>query len=157
VDLVSGLRGTVVRQISAVVLLATSVMMLGCGSNKLPTVPVSGRVTFAGGPPPARGTITFMPHSGSSPAGLPAKPGTALFETDGSFKVTSFQPGDGLLPGTYGVGIRCVEDLPSQSANPDSTSVRDHVPQGFHPDALVVKEGQDAIELTYDVPAKKGS
>ena len=144
------------RQILAAILLATWVMALGCNSSKLPTVPVSGRVTFAGGPPPARGTITFMPHSGSSPAGLPAKPGTALFETDGSFKVTSFQPGDGLLPGTYGVGIRCEEELPNQSGNPDSVSVRDHVPEGFHPDALVVKEGQDSIELTYDVPAKKG-
>lgn len=131
------------------------VVASGCSSSEMPTVPVSGQVTFAGGPPPARGSITFMPHSGSNPAGLPAKPGSAQFDTEGRFVVTSFEQGDGLLPGTYGVSISCIRDFQNLSANPDTVAVRDYVPQDYRPDELVVKEGQDAIEVTYDVPPKK--
>ena len=151
------MSGGLIRRCFAAVLLLTSLAALGCGGNDLPTVPVRGRVTFAGGSPPAKGSITFMPHSGSSPAGLPSKPGSAQFDTDGSFEVTSFKLGDGLLPGTYGVSISCIKDYQNLSANPDSIAVRDHVPEGFRPDDLVIKEGDEQIELTYDVPAKKES
>jgi len=146
------------RHLLAASYLIASVAVFGCSSSsELPTVPVSGRVTFAGGPPPARGSITFMPHSGSSPDGLPSKPGSAQFDANGSFVVTSFDEGDGLLPGTYGVSISCIKDYQNLSANPDSIAVRDYVPQGFRPDDLVVKQGQEPIEVTYDIPAKKES
>jgi hypothetical protein len=125
----------------------------GCDGNKMPTVPVSGRVTFAGGAPPAVGSITFMPHSGTSSAGLPAKPGSAQFDAEGRFKVTSFHEGDGLLPATYGVSISCVEY--GQSGDLSGIPVKDYVPQGFRADKLVVKEGDDPIEVTYDVPKKE--
>jgi hypothetical protein len=98
-----------------------------------------------------------MPHSASRPAGLPAKPGTAQFDTDGKFVVTSFSEGDGLLPGTYGVSISCIKDYQNLGANPDAVAVRDYVPEGFRPDDLVVKEGQEPIEVNYDVPPKKES
>lgn len=147
--------GALARRLTAVVGVSLLVASIGCNSNKMPTVPVRGRVTFAGGPPPTRGTITFMPHSGSSPAGLPAKPGSAQFDADGGFVVTSFGEGDGLLPGTYGVSISCIKDYQNLGVNPDSVAVRDYVPQDFRPEDLVVAEGQEAIEVTYDVPSKE--
>jgi hypothetical protein len=151
------MSGAVARQLLAAILLSVCLAAVGCSSSEMPTVPVSGRVTFAGGPPPARGSITFMPHSGSNPAGLPSKPGSAQFETDGRFVVTSFEQGDGLLPGTYGVSVSCIKDYQNLSSNPDAVAVRDYVPQNYRPEDLVVKEGQDAIEVTYDVPPKKES
>jgi hypothetical protein len=135
-------------------MLVIGLLSPGCGSRSdLPLVPVSGTVTFAGGPCPSPGSIAFMPGSGSSGNGLPNRPGSARFDTDGKFVVTSFHEGDGLLPGTYGVNISC-HDSKYVPGTPNAASL-DHMPPGFRPDDLVVKQGQAAIEVNYDVPAKK--
>src|SRR3990170_6421261 len=85
-------------------------LTVGCvGGNDLPLVPVSGRVTFDGKSCPKSGTILFVQVPGTGKSGLPTPPARATFGVDGRFEATSFQKGDGLLPGTYQVSISCLE------------------------------------------------
>ena len=84
----------------------------GCGgSQEFPLVPVSGTVTFAGGPCPKPGSIVFGPKAVDE--GLPQRAGSASFQEDGHFEVTSFKAGDGLVPGTYVVKVTCWEKPPT--------------------------------------------
>jgi hypothetical protein len=126
-------------------------MPIGCGGSDLPLVPVKGQVTFAGGPCPAPGRISFSPAAGS---GAVSRPAWAKFDTDGKYAATSFREGDGLLPGHYRISISCYIGIPDPR-NPNSADDINLVPSDYRPDDLVVEEGQKAIEVNYDVPPKK--
>jgi hypothetical protein len=139
------------RRMAIQVLLATCWAVVGCGSSDMPLVPVTGQVTFAGGPCPAPGRISFSPAAGASTS---ARPAWAKFDTDGQYAATSFTEGDGLLPGRYHVTITCYNGLPDPR-NPDSVNDINLVPKDFRPDELVVEEGQGPIQVNYDVPLKK--
>lgn len=115
-------------------------------------VPVSGRVTFHGGPCPAKGSVTFMPVEISE--GLPRRPGVGQFDVDGAFSVTSFQPGDGLIPGRYEVQITCYSGLPDPSSR-DPFGDINFVPNDYHPDELTVAADSGPTVVNYDVPPKK--
>lgn len=129
-----------------------SVLLVGCDQG-LPTVPVTGQVTFNGGPPPADGTITFMPVEAKP--GMPRRPGSGQFNsTESGFEVTSFKPGDGLVPGRYAVNISCYTSPPT-SARPETFVTNNAVPENWKPEELVIEEGSDDVEVNYDVPAKK--
>jgi len=122
------------------------VFLGGCGGDDRPmTVPVTGQVTFAGGPCPARGTVFFGPLE--VPDGLPRRPGRGRFDTDGKFTVMSFAPGDGLVPGRYRTRIQCWKVAPS----PTSAGVS-YLPPEFQTPELVV-EPNGPVEVRYDVPA----
>jgi hypothetical protein len=122
----------------------------GCGSGHgLPLVPVSGQITFQGGPPPAQGSITFVQTGDSGIEGLPKRPGRAAFGTDGKYQATTFEEGDGLLPGTYEVNIMCL-DPAAQSGQPfDDVS---YVPADYRAEQIVVDKDSGSIEKNYDVP-----
>jgi hypothetical protein len=125
----------------------------GCGrGNGLPMVPVSGQVTFAGGPCPAPGTVNFSPVAPEP--GLPRRPASGTFQSDGRFVATSFSEGDGLVPGTYRISISCDSGLPNPWSK-DPWGDVSYVPKGFQPPELVVAVDSDAVELAYDVPPKK--
>ncbi|HEY4235368.1 MAG TPA: hypothetical protein VGM76_18190, partial [Lacipirellulaceae bacterium] len=109
-------------------------------------------ITFGGGPTPHDGSIVFVQEPGSGMPGLPNRPGHASFSTDGKFAATTFKPEDGLLPGKYRVNIECVNGVPGPDSPWDKISF---VPADYQPPELVVTEGQPAIEMNYDVPAKK--
>jgi hypothetical protein len=116
-------------------------------------VPVTGKVTFAGNSPPADGTITFMPVEAKE--GLPRRPGSGRFSSaDSSYEVTSFYPGDGLIPGRYEINISCYTKPPT-SARPETFVTHNAVPENWRPAELVVPEDADELELDYDVPPKK--
>jgi hypothetical protein len=122
----------------------------GCGgSHDLPLVPVSGTVTFEGGPAPAPGTLSFSQSPGSGVPGLPSRPGRASFDADGKFAVTTFQEGDGLLPGTYRVTIVCLDGEPGGARPREMITF---IPLDYRPDDLVIEEGQDSVVVNYDVP-----
>jgi hypothetical protein len=122
----------------------------GCGSgNNMPLVPVSGVVTFNGGPPPKEGRVIFSQLSGTGIAGLPNRPGRASFGTDGKFVAMTFEKGDGLLPGKYNVRVECVDGVPGPTTPWESISF---VPSSYQPPELVVEEGKGTIEVSYDVP-----
>jgi hypothetical protein len=65
----------------------------GCGSK---LYPVTGNVTYPDGKPLSEGMVVFESQD-------PQNPGTARGEigTDGSYRLGTNKPGDGLLPGTY--------------------------------------------------------
>jgi hypothetical protein len=112
----------------------------GCGSKGL--VPVEGRVTVGGAPPPAFGYLYFLPREMStnkrsdSTGPLPA---TARFEADGYFRGTTFQDGDGIRPGTYEVRIDCSQPIvgPAVEDSPHGP-LKSLLPKGSKPPDLVV-------------------
>lgn len=143
------------RLAGAAVFVVVAAGLTGCG-QRYPVVPVSGQVTFAGGPPPAAGTIDFLPLADD---GL-RRPGVGAFDARGTLTVTSFREGDGLLPGTYRLEMRCVSNRPSgEPADGDphqATTTVDHVPEGFSPAELVVP-ARGRVFCRVDVPAGAGS
>lgn len=100
-------------QFAVFLLLLASV--LGCG-NSNGTVKVSGVLTVAGGPPPGPGTISFTVVQPAD--GFPNRPAMAKFGDDGVYKVTTYDPGDGLLPGKYQVAVECYETPPNMDGKP---------------------------------------
>jgi hypothetical protein len=131
-----------------IALAVLEVGVLGCntGSDK-PLVPVRGRVTYGGGDWPMPGTIIFTPIESLGPT--PARPGSARFGPDGKFIVGSYKPEDGLMPGRYVVTVSCFDpglQIPQSEA--------EYVPKDFDADELIIKAGQDPVELNFDVPKK---
>lgn len=84
--------------------------LLGCGGPKstLDTVPVSGLVTLDGAPVDGA-MVVFAPTSGSGTAA------SGKTDATGRYKLTTQEPGDGALPGSYLVMI-------SKSAAEDATA-----------------------------------
>lgn len=77
--------------------LAAFVLLLGCSnSDGLPTYPLSGTVRFENGQVVEEGTILFVA------AGLPAGRGSI---TNGEYKVGTYRADDGIVAGTFQVGI----------------------------------------------------
>ena len=128
------------------------VIASGCGEKGLGLVPVSGKVTFAGGAPPAEGVITFTPIKVQE--GLPSRPGTGAFDKQGDFQVASFKPGDGLLPGTYYPKVTCWMGKPN-SSDPSSFERLNYVPKDFEAPPVVVDASKGKVEIAIDVPKKK--
>jgi hypothetical protein len=127
--------------------------IVGCGSSRdMELIPVSGTITFAGGPPPKPGTITFSPIS--TDEGVPKRPGSASFAEDGTFEVTSFEEGDGLAPGTYSVKVTCWQQPPSED-DPTSFQRFNLVPDDFTHEVVVATDA-DQVDVPIDVP-KKGA
>lgn len=125
-------------------------VLAGCGSGSdFPLVPINGVVTFSGGPPPKEGRVSFSQLPGTGIEGLPNRPGRANFGIDGKFVATTFESGDGLLPGKYDVRIECVDGVPGPGTPWDAISF---VPSDYQPPNLVVEQGKGAIEVSYDVP-----
>ena len=123
----------------------------GCGDEGLALVPVSGKVTFGGNAPPRDGTITFTPLK--VPEGLPRRPGSAHFDKEGDFQVTSFKENDGLIPGTYYASVTCWMGAPN-SSDPSSFERLNCVPKDFQAPPVVVNESDDEVAIVIDVSKK---
>ena len=80
-------------------ILFLSLLLAGCGGNRRPqTIPVEGVVTFGGGPWPKPGMLRFTMEMPSS--GMPYRPATAAFDTDGTLlNVSTFKKVDMLITG----------------------------------------------------------
>ncbi len=130
---------------------ATVLLAAGCGESGPTMVPVHGTVTFDGEACPAAGMIIFAPIE--TPEGVPKRPATGKFGKDGKFVTRSFQPGDGLWPGSYRVRIRCLSGLPP--VRPGGMEEVSYIAADYKPEDLAVSVGSSAIEVNYDVPLKK--
>lgn len=124
----------------------------GCNDSGNPLTKVAGKVLFNGGPPPKPGRIAFQLVAGTGKEGLSYRPGSATFGADGQFVATTFQSGDGLLPGKYEVRIICIDGLPGLDKSFDEVSL---VPPGWAPEELVITGDENSVTVEYDVPPKK--
>ena len=125
----------------------------GCGRSDRPqTVPVRGVITFGGGTWPKPGRIIFT--CVDPEAGYPLHPGTAEFNEYGEFVATTFERGDGLVPGTFRLSVECWEVPP----NFDGIPAQSIVPERYHNPAtnglaeLVVRSSDDKRVLALDIP-----
>ena len=75
-----------------------------------------------------------------------------MFEKDGKFVASSFNPKDGLVPGTYYVNLRCIE-----ASKEDITKGTNHVPEKYRRgntsgfEVIVPADASDAIVVNLDV------
>lgn len=128
------------------------IICVGCSSDRPMTVPVSGQITFDGGPCPADGTIVFSPVAVEE--SMPRRPGTAPFLQDGAFAVTSFRDGDGLIPGRYRPIVSCWMGEPHHD-DPGSYERLNYVPGSYKPDEIVVGRSDGEVKVKLNVPKKK--
>lgn len=137
--------------VSALVALGI-VVAAGCGPA-VRTVPVTGRLTFNGGPPPPDSFVSFIPSAsaaGQGDAAPPARPGGAVCDTDGNFDASSLRGQRGLLPGRYDVRIIAF----AGGGDPSSDEPpRSKMPAGFTPPELVVDGSARSVRYDVDVPA----
>jgi hypothetical protein len=77
------------------------VVLIGCGGSGI--APVRGVVTLEGAPV-AGATVLFMPDG---PGG--GRPASGFTASDGTFRLTTYKPDDGALPGDYRVLIQKTE------------------------------------------------
>ena len=125
----------------------------GCGSGLPQTVEGAGLVTFDGQPPPAAGSILFLPVEPAE--GFPLRPGSGAFSTDGKFQAQTFEPGDGLMPGKYLVSIECWDVPPNMQGNPGKS----HVPKKYQSPQesglkIDITPDMDRQEVKFDVVTK---
>lgn len=99
----------------------------GCGgvadSNRPKTVPVQGTITLKG-QPLADASVTFMLASNS---------GSAVGRTDaaGRYSLTTFEQGDGAIPGEYGVQVVKYEEPPREVKDGETPPLKSLIPDKY--------------------------
>ncbi len=89
---------------------AALALFAGCGSSNPPTAQVTGTVTLDGDPVEGA-TVLFLPDDTT------LKAATASTQADGTYALTTFEAGDGAMPGSYKVKVHKY-DLPEGGMNP---------------------------------------
>ncbi len=85
-------------------LVVAVISLAGCGGSERPkTIPISGRVTIDGEPPGEYAKLFFTPTQAAS--GYNKRPATGTFTPEGTYRVMSWEPDDGLVPGHYTVNV----------------------------------------------------
>ncbi len=145
----------------ACVCACVAVALAGCGDGRPAVVPTKGTVLMNG--QPLKGVVGFVRVE---PAGSRAATGE-INEADGSFELTSFEIGDGCVPGTHPVavivnttvGAELVSLIPEQYA--DATTSGLTVTVGSEPSEVTIEltgelknapQGPTAAELEGDDP-----
>jgi hypothetical protein len=81
--------------------LLTSVLTAGCGSSGPTTIPIRGEVIYKGAPlkDVPQGLVHYIPKSSDG------RQASGRLQPDGSFVLTTFQDGDGVVPGEYDIVV----------------------------------------------------
>ena len=87
----------------------------GCDDGRPTRVPVSGTV-WIDGQPLSRGAVRFKPAEG--------RVATGEIGPNGSFKLSTYEPGDGAVTGIHEVTVHASEEL-------DDNSIRWYVPKKY--------------------------
>jgi hypothetical protein len=92
-------------RIGAVVAMAV-LICLGCGpAGQVKVYPVKGKVTFEGKPLAGGGAISFVPVASQE-----GKTAAGEIKEDGSYELTTYEPGDGSMVGDFRVVINQVTE-----------------------------------------------
>lgn len=113
-------------QLRGMLFVSLAGLLAGCGSDRPATVAVSGTVHVNGNPVPAAGTLFFTPVEPAE--GYPIRPGRADFDEQGRYAATTFEDGDGLIPGRYQVAVHCWETPPNMDGKP----VKSFLPEKYN-------------------------
>lgn len=136
--------------------LSLVLLTLGCSRGRpgVEIVAAEGQLTFQGGPVPGPGRLLFLPvtRNDGIEGARPSRPGSAVFALDGKFRATSWEPGDGLVPGTYAVVVECWQTPPTMDGPPAVS----HVPVAYQsakttPLTLEVPGGQKLVRAELDI------
>lgn len=121
----------------------------GCGSKSdyPDTVPVYGLVSYNGAPV-TRGTITFVSAEGHS--------ATGQIESDGSYRLSTFAPNDGAVPGSHRVMIVADTSNPNliPGSSPGYEAPQDLVPAKYkdvNTSGLTAEVSAEKPEITFDL------
>lgn len=115
-------------------------------------VPVSGKVTMNGGKVPGPGTLWFTIDEAAP--GFPSRPATGDFDAEGNYSAKTFEAGDGLIPGKYGIRIDCWEVPPTMGGPPSKSFIpaKYQSPQTSEL-AVEITPGEDAKTVDIDIIA----
>jgi hypothetical protein len=118
----------------------------GCGGNGRPkTIPISGRLTIDGREPGEFGKLFFTPTQAAE--GYNKRPAIGNFDEQGNYRVMSWEPDDGLVPGHYTVNLQPVDlaktKIPKRYHNSSTSGLEVDVPVD-----------QAKIEFNIDVHSK---
>jgi hypothetical protein len=133
----------------AIFVLVGGVAVSGCNRGIPGLVPVSGKLTYKGGPWPRKGSINFSPVLTEGKKLLPAM---AHVEEDGSFVVKSADT-PGMRPGEYLVTIRCWLEAPDESKSGKSAIPDKYSSPQTSGLKLTVPEGSGPIVQNWDITA----
>lgn len=135
------LRGSVCNRVAISLLTVAIVCFVGCGGTGRPkTIPITGRVTFDGQPPGEYGKLFFTPTQAAD--GYSKRPASGTFTPEGTYRVMSWEPDDGLVPGHYTVNL-----MPS---NPGATKIPDNYLQSST-SGLEVDVPIDKTQIEYNI------
>ncbi len=140
-----------VRRTVLVAIVSSMLLTVGCWGRSHPTKVIDGTVTFRGQAPPKSGEIFFAPHVVSP--GLPKRPAQGTFDEAGKFSLTSWEPGDGVVPGTYQVTIVCWRETPTLETKLSAN----YVPDDFVPEVTIDAKSREPVAVTIDVPILQGT
>lgn len=123
-------------------------MIGGCGGasdrDGPKTVPVQGTITLEG-QPLADASVTFL---------LADNSGSTVGRTDsaGRYSLTTFEQGDGAIPGEYGVQVVKYEEPPDEVADGETPPLKSLIPEKY---ASVARSGlkatvADGADNTFD-------
>jgi hypothetical protein len=96
--------------------------------------------------------VTFQPLEISK--GLPSRPATGNFKSDGAYAVNTFSNRHGVLPGRYRVVVSCLSGGPDFSKS-DPWGDVNYTAESYRPSELTVDAGGGSIEFDIDVPRRK--
>ena len=79
---------------------------------------------------------------------FPRRPARGDFDEKGNFTLTTFDSGDGIIPGRYSVNVTCWREKPTletrQSAN--------YVPPNFEHEVTIAADADEPVEIAINVP-----
>jgi hypothetical protein len=139
------------RPLVLLVLVLASVLLFGCGRKGPEIIPVKGTITFGGGPWPKPGVVYFTLDP--SAPGTSGHPALGKFDVEGKLTVTTFQKGDGLVPGRYKLAVECWE-IPPRMGSP--TPAKSYLPKRYQSAvasglAVLVESGQRLVRIQLEV------
>jgi hypothetical protein len=94
-----------------IIVFIASVSGCGSGARLSDMVPIRGEVLYKGKPlTEGEGTVVYMPTE----AGGEARRATGAIQPDGSFTLTTLDPGDGAMKGKYTIVVYCYQPHPGE-------------------------------------------
>jgi len=147
---VDKVKGERVKMFGRLVLASIGlVAVAGCGGERFPVAPVSGKVTLDG-EPLAGARIGFEPRrQGESPNAGPGSYGKT--DAQGRYELTTLDGRSGAVVGTHDVWIRTYQAKADRASGEPVPAVEERVPARYNENSIltfeVPPEGTDAADF----------